>query len=110
MRLSQRHLQLITGKEAPPPPNPVMDRLDRLETLLTNRPPTQISKVESVRYDDSAVMERLDRIEKLIELTKHKPSASYKFEINRDMNGKITNVIANKVPESHGTKTIYGKI
>ena len=108
MRVSQRHLQIITGKASPPPPNPVLERFARIEEKLGNLPPAKISRVETVQYDDSAVIARLERLEKLIETLKPKDvSATYKFEVNRDTSGKITSVTADKVPAS--SRTIYNK-
>jgi hypothetical protein len=108
MRLNSRHLALVIGTKPEAPPDPILARLEAIEAALANLPPAQISRVQSVSYDDSAVMARLERIENQVKALLAKDlSASYNFTVKRDRDGKMSSVLAEKITSENLRPAIY---
>ncbi len=106
MQLRTAQLHRLNGAFAPEKPDPVIERLNRLEALVNNLPvPSPPVNLDGLSTSTAAILERLARLEKIVVSLSSRPS-SFEFEIMRDGNGKMVRVRATKAFNEDGPKAV----
>ena len=87
MQVNRRQFEVITGRSPPSKPDPVAERLARIESLLDTMPLPVVNTQKVEAYNDRNLMARLDRLEGAVLALQKK---TFDFKIERDSQNLIT--------------------